>query len=173
MYWTAADTEDEARYLTVILNSESVRRRVEHMQSRGEQGARHFDKLAFTLPIPRFDAGEVVHRDLAAAGVAAETVAAAVLIEENTAFTTARTAIRVALRDDGISGRIDALVDALLGDVGVADRIPLDPPHVDARTRERLLAHAREAQIRLASDPAEAGRLAEVMVIAAENPMPE
>ena len=173
LYWTAADTEDEARYLTVILNSESVRRRVEHMQSRGEQGARHFDKLAFTLPIPRFDAGEVVHRDLAAAGVAAETVAAAVLIEENTAFTTARTAIRVALRDDGISGRIDALVDALLGDVGVADRIPLDPPHVDARTRERLLAHAREAQIRLASDPAEAGRLAEVMVIAAENPMPE
>lgn len=171
LYWTASDTEDEAHYLTAILNSESVRRRVEHMQSRGEQGARHFDKLAFTLPIPRFDTKEALHLNLAAAGATAETVAAGVFIEEGTAFTTARTAVRAALRADGILERIDALVDELLGDAGLADRVPLEASHIDARMREKLLSHAREAQARFANDPAEKGRLAEVMAVITENPI--
>ncbi|MEE4207835.1 MAG: N-6 DNA methylase [Parvularcula sp.] len=173
LYWLAADTEDEAHYLAAILNSESVRGRVAHMQSRGEQGARDIDKLPFTLSIPRFDAHEELHQRLAAAGREAETVAAAVLLEEGIAFTTARTAIRTALRDDGVAGRIDGLVDELLGDAGIADRVPMEPPSIDMRQRERMLTHARAAQERLASDPAEARRLAEVMEVIAENPVAE
>ena len=46
----------EARYLVAILNSETARERVEAYQSRGQWGARDFDKVIFNLPIPRFDA---------------------------------------------------------------------------------------------------------------------
>jgi hypothetical protein len=53
IYWAPVVSEDEGHYLAAILNSENVRARVVHMQSRGEQGARHFDKLMFTLPIRR------------------------------------------------------------------------------------------------------------------------
>lgn len=169
LYWMATESEDEAHYLSALLNSESVRRRIEHMQSRGEQGARHFDKLAFTLPIPKFDAKEPLHKELAVIGAKAEKAAATVSIAEKTSFTTARTAIRQRLRDDGIAGAIDKLVDELLGGAGKADRIGLELPKISAKKREKLLQHAREAQARLAHDPAEARRIAEVMEVMTEN----
>ena len=129
LLWAACETEDEAAYLAAILNAETVRARVEHMQSRGEQGARHFDKLFFTLPIPLFDAADPLHAEIAAAAHEAERAAAKVFIEEGTAFTTARGAIRAALREDGVSGRIDGLVSRLLGDAGLEDRPrPLSAP---------------------------------------------
>jgi hypothetical protein len=43
LYWASVADEDEARYLTAILNSETARSRVAHMQSRGQWGARDFD----------------------------------------------------------------------------------------------------------------------------------
>ena len=52
LYWAVIETENEGHYLSAILNSENARARVAHMQSRGEQGARDFDKLMFTLAIP-------------------------------------------------------------------------------------------------------------------------
>ncbi|TGN67326.1 hypothetical protein E4L95_05325 [Paracoccus liaowanqingii] len=122
LYWCTVASDDEGHYLAALLNSDNVRARIEHMQSRGEQGARHFDKLFFTLPIPRFDSGEVLHMRLAEAGQAAEMAAAQVPIEPETSFITARTAIRAALRDDGTSALVDVLVDELLGDAGLQDR---------------------------------------------------
>jgi antitoxin Phd len=50
-------------------------------------------------------------------------------------------------------------------------RAPVDRPRTEEGRRERLLAHARAAQARLADDPAEARRLAEVMEVVAENPV--
>lgn len=129
LYWAATETEDEAHYLAALLNSESVRSRIAHMQSRGEQGARDFDKLFFTLPIPRFDPANDIHQRLAAAGREAETAAAGVWIDAGTDFVTARTAVREALKANGVSGRIDALVNELLGDAGLQDRArPIGEP---------------------------------------------
>ena len=126
LYWCATETVEEARYLAAILNAEEVRARVEHMQSRGEQGARHFDKLFFTLPIPRFDRTIVAHMALSDAAVEAERVAAGVVLDPAAPFTTKRAAIRDALLTDGIAGRIDALVADLLGRAGIADKaIPI------------------------------------------------
>ena len=42
----------EARYLIAMLNSETTRQRAEHLQSRGQWGARHFDRYMLTLPSP-------------------------------------------------------------------------------------------------------------------------
>lgn len=114
LYWAAA-TEDEALYLVAILNSETARSRVAHMQSRGQWGARDFDKLILGLPIPKFDPKAAVHRQLVAAARRAEEVAAGVPFKEGMHFVRARGIIREALAEDGVSARIDELVARLLG----------------------------------------------------------
>ena len=114
LYWTKAKDEDEARYLLAILNSETARARAEKWQSRGEWGARDFDKVMFNLPIPRFDSQVILHRDLAVCAEHAEKVAVAVPLKEGEYFTRARKRIRDALRANGVADEIDALVERLL-----------------------------------------------------------
>ena len=114
LYWAPAKSLDEARYLISVLNSEAARIRVESLQSRGQWGARDFDKVMWTLPIAEFDPTNPLHTALAAAGHHAETIAAQVPLKEGVHFTTARRQIRTALADDGVSTEIDALVEELL-----------------------------------------------------------
>jgi hypothetical protein len=114
LYWGTVETEDEARYLEAILNSETARARAAVYQSRGQWGARDFDKVMFNLPIPRFDEKQKLHRDLAAAAAEAETIAASVGLPEKVKFQQARKLIREALASAGVSQRIDSLVAKLL-----------------------------------------------------------
>ena len=67
----------------------------------------------FTLPIPRLSEKVALHRDLAAAGRAAEAEAAAVGLDEALPFTRARRLVRKALRASGTAACIDALVARL------------------------------------------------------------
>ena len=113
LYWADVDTRDEARYLSAVLNSETLRATIEDRQARGQWGARHFDKL-LAGAIPPFDAANPLHANIAATGRRAETVAAEVPLKENTYFVTARRQIRTALADDGVAGEIDMLVMELL-----------------------------------------------------------
>jgi hypothetical protein len=113
-YWAAIEDEREAHYLTAILNSDTARERVEHLQSRGQWGARHFDKVMFENVIPQFDPAEALHQDLAAAAALAEEVAAEVDVAA-VGFIRARRLIRESLSINGISGRIDQMVSSLLG----------------------------------------------------------
>jgi len=83
-------------------------------QSRGQWGARHFDKVVFNLPIPRYDAKIKLHRDLADAAAKAERVAAAVALPEGVKFQRARSLVRAALQEAGLAAAIDALVARLL-----------------------------------------------------------
>ena len=101
--------------MIAILNSETARQRAEHLQARGQWGARHFDRYMLTLPIPRFDAQDALHLELAAQALRAEEVASAVNLEEGMYFVKARGEIRTALAADGVAGRIDRLVAQLLG----------------------------------------------------------
>lgn len=114
LYWAVAQKPDEARYLMAILNSETARKRIAHLQSRGQWGARDFDKVMFEQPIPRFDPKVSLHRELAGAAVEAERVAAAVPLKEGTHFVRARRMIREALKEVGVADRIDQLVAKLL-----------------------------------------------------------
>ena len=113
LYW-AAFGEDEARYLEAILNSEKARELVAHLQSRGQWGARDFDKVMFQLPIPMFDSTDPVHRQLTQAAEHAEAVAAAVSIPKGHPFVAARQIIRRALTKDGVDSTINGLVGELL-----------------------------------------------------------
>jgi hypothetical protein len=114
LYWSAPATGKEARYLTALLNSETARQRGESLQSRGQWGARDFDKVMFNLPIPRFDEDNPLHNDIAGAAREAETIAARVPLPENIKFQPARGLIRAALTEAGVAQRIDALVARLL-----------------------------------------------------------
>ena len=113
-YWAEVSTISEGRYLTAIFNSETARARVAARQSRGQWGARHFDKVMLELPIPRFDPQLRLHQDLSAVAEEAERLAATVELRDGMHFVTARRAIRNALAAAGIAQRIDALVDELL-----------------------------------------------------------
>ncbi|NQW20446.1 MAG: hypothetical protein HQ477_06950, partial [Chloroflexi bacterium] len=115
LYWGAISTRNEAEYLLAILNSETARKRVEHLQSRGQWGARHFDKVVLSLAIPVFNPKIRLHKDLASAAKNAEAVAASVSLDEGINFVSARRRIREALHDAEVGVHIDELVSRLLG----------------------------------------------------------
>ena len=115
LYWAAVFTLEEARYLTAVLNSETARALTEPLQSRGQWGARDIHKWILTLPIPRFDAQEPLHLELAALAAEVERVAAHVEIKEGASFIKVRRDVRGALATDGVAARINARVAQLLG----------------------------------------------------------
>ncbi|MFN8925568.1 MAG: hypothetical protein ACK5WM_08435, partial [Rhodospirillales bacterium] len=114
LYWSNFSDVREARFLSAFFNSEVVRGRSEMFQSRGQFGARDFDKVMFNLPIPRFDPDDGLHTDLAACAAEAEGVAAAVPLAEGVRFQAARRLVREALADAGVAARIEGLVTRLL-----------------------------------------------------------
>ena len=114
LYWTAPASEEEAHYLAAILNSETARSRAEQYQARGQFGARHFDKVMFNLPIPRFDVKNKLHRAISDAGVRAEDAAKQIELIEGEKFQRARKRVRDNLAELGISAEIDKLVEKLL-----------------------------------------------------------
>ncbi len=138
LYWASIATLDEAGFLTAILNSDSARIRIAHLQSRGEQGARDFDKLFFTLPIPRFDPKDDLHQRLAQAAARAEKVAGAVSLDLDRPFTRSRSLIRQALADAGVSAEIDGLVEELLGPDGNASTAPRLPRDKAAQRNSKM-----------------------------------
>jgi hypothetical protein len=114
LYWTDLTSVDEGRYLEAILNSETARKAVASSQSRGQWGARHFDKLMLELPIPAYLAGDALHAELVAAAQRAEDVAASVAMPPAVNFIRARGLVRAALERDGIAATVDRLVARLL-----------------------------------------------------------
>ncbi|MGO9699553.1 MAG: hypothetical protein ACLPX7_09850 [Xanthobacteraceae bacterium] len=125
LYWASPRSESEGFYLAAILNSETSRARVAATQARGQWGARHFDKVMFTLPIPPFDASQPLHTELAAAASEAERIAAAFDLPGAVKFQRARRLIRDALTESGLAPHIDDLVARLL------DQSPIDLDSVD------------------------------------------
>lgn len=118
LYWVPVSSNAEAHYLTAVLNSETARALVQDQQARGQWGARHFDKIMLSLPIPSYDASNPLQQELAKAVAHAEKVAASVPLKEETHFVSARRLIRKALQEDGVAHRIDGLVAELLGGKG-------------------------------------------------------
>jgi hypothetical protein len=153
LYWAGVGTLGEAQYLEAIFNSETVRSRIGRLQARGEQGARHFDKLFFTLPIPRFDSSDL-HQRLSEAALRAEKIAAAVSIDISQTFTRSRALIRQALADAGVSAEIDDLVEQLLG----PDETVSTAPRLlrrNAVARNRMMEQARDWIAQHRDEPSE------------------
>lgn len=130
LYYLAVNDIAEGRYLTAILNSETVRGAAEQWQSEGQWGKRDFDKAVFNLPIPLFNANNQLHRDLAEAASRAESVAATVELKEGEHFTRSRKRIRLTLIENGVAGEIEKMVSKLI-DVSPAATVAPDTDTVD------------------------------------------
>lgn len=63
VYWAQVETEDEAIYLTGLLNSEAIGSIIEDFQPRGAFGKRHIHKLPFGVT-PPFDPDQAGHQDV-------------------------------------------------------------------------------------------------------------
>ncbi|WP_187414952.1 N-6 DNA methylase [Nonomuraea sp. PA05] len=113
LYWAAAHSLDEARFLTAILNSNTLTMAVRPYQARGEHNPRDFDKYVFRIPIPSYDPENDLHQGIVRLAVKAETVAQGTALPSGR-FEALRKRIRDALMDDGVGGEIDAAVQTLL-----------------------------------------------------------
>lgn len=82
-------------------------------QSRGQWGARDFDKLLANA-IPQFESSSSIHRDLASAAAKAEQLASSIDIPERLHFTRARQLIRKSLNDAGLWDQIEKLAETAL-----------------------------------------------------------
>lgn len=114
LYWAAASTIGEARYLTAILNSDVLTQLVRPLQARGEHNPRDFDKYIFQLPIPLYDPGNPEHRQLAELAERAEKATAVLELPPGVSFQAQRRRIREALSRSGLGGEINNLTSALL-----------------------------------------------------------
>ena len=113
-YWASAKSLSEAQYLVGVLNAETCRERIADKQSKGQGGARDFDKLIWELPIPEYDGRNTLHQRIAALAGECEALAATVPLDADAYFTTQRRAIRDALAAAGLMQRLDRLVAELL-----------------------------------------------------------
>jgi len=67
-YWMETDDENEAYYLSSVLNSPIIDELIKPMQSRGTFGERDIHKKPLELPIPKFDPDDPIHKRLAQIG---------------------------------------------------------------------------------------------------------
>ena len=63
------DSEDEAFYLSSILNSTTLDKMIKPLQSAGSFGPRHIMKIPLTFPIPKFDINNIDHVKLVKLGI--------------------------------------------------------------------------------------------------------
>lgn len=118
LYWAPVTSRSEGRYLVGILNSEAMRAAVAPMQSVGLFGTRDIDKLVFRVPFPAYDPGTDEHRAIVDLVEEAERVATEVDIA-GVRFPQARARVRDAVRESGVSDRLEALIEAVLPTVSI------------------------------------------------------
>lgn len=114
LYWATVANADEARFLTAILNSETLLLLIRPLQARGEHNPRDFDKYVFQAPIPLYDPDDPEHRDLVALAEHAEAVAAGVDVSTGGSFQAQRRRVRQALAASTTGAQIEAAVTTLL-----------------------------------------------------------
>jgi hypothetical protein len=115
LYWMGTTSQDEARYLTALLNAPALGELVRPYQSVGAFGPRDFDKYVWYVPVPEFDPSDERHRHLVGLAEEGEAVATGLKLPEGIGFQRARKLIRHALEDLGTAEAIDAEFRALLG----------------------------------------------------------
>ena len=119
-FWVACFNHDEASYLLSIINSDALYAGIEPLMAKGQFGARHVQKHLWKLPIPKYDEGVALHRDLAEAGKATAAGVQAVLANlrekrgDKLTVTIARREIRNWLRNSKEGKTVERLVGELL-----------------------------------------------------------
>ena len=72
LYQTVCQSEDEARYILALINSNALAAATAPFMPKGLYGPRHFEKHGWKLPIPRYDPSDPLHTKLGELGGTAE-----------------------------------------------------------------------------------------------------
>ena len=72
LYQTVCQSEDEARYVLALINSNALGVATAPFMPKGLYGPRHFEKHGWKLPIPRYDPSDPLHTKLGELGATAE-----------------------------------------------------------------------------------------------------
>jgi hypothetical protein len=121
LYWSPAQSVDEARYLCAVLNSQALADAIVDLQARGQHNPRDFDKHVFAFPFPEFNRDYEIHLRLANLGARAERIASTVMLDDGWQFQKARRIIREALREEGVARDIDLAVEELVAVTSAPD----------------------------------------------------
>lgn len=113
LYWATTATAEEADFVVVVLNSNTLTRLVAPLQARGEHNPRDFDKYIFQIPIPLFDPDNEQHAELIRLAREAEVTVGALEVLP-VSFQAQRRHIRQALDTAGLNTAIDVAVEAIL-----------------------------------------------------------
>jgi hypothetical protein len=117
LFFLDTDSQEEAQYLSAVLNSPAVDQAIKPLQSRGDFGPRDICMKIWALPIPTYDATNSAHKNLAALGTECSR-ASEIFMESLPTKTRAgslgrlRTMIRENLRDP--ISEIDSIVRDIL-----------------------------------------------------------
>ena len=113
LYYFNAASVGEAGYLTALLNAPSLSRAFQEARTSGRDFHQHPWR---TIPIPRYDAGNEVHRELARLCNRAERVATSWISQQTTRHgqVAASSRIRSLLDEQGIFAAIDRAAAAIL-----------------------------------------------------------
>ena len=123
LYWVKCETLEEAHYLAVIINSDTLEQAVQKFMPKGQFGARDLHKHLWRLPIPTYDSNNTLHTDLAALGSQLATEAATHLAtirttraanNKPTTITVARRELRQWLSTHPSAQQVENLVAKLL-----------------------------------------------------------
>ncbi|MGW3755141.1 N-6 DNA methylase [Streptomyces sp. NPDC005134] len=115
LYWGAASSVEEARFIVAILNSDTLTARVRPLQARGEHNPRHFDKYVWQVPIPLYDPDDSDHQILAGLAAEAETLVGTLDLSGGKSFEVLRRRVREALAASDVGRGIEAVVQRVLG----------------------------------------------------------
>ncbi|MBK7093486.1 MAG: N-6 DNA methylase [bacterium] len=115
LYRADFQSEEEADFLTGILNSNPVNELIKPFQSMGLQGERHVHKKVLELPIPLYKSIDKLHVRLAELSKEAHRSAAAFVVTATLQKSLARQ--RAAMRNHlkGTMDEIDVIVEKILG----------------------------------------------------------
>ena len=72
LYQTVCQSEDEARYVLALINSNALAAATAPFMPKGLYGPRHFEKHGWKLPIPRYNPSDLLHIRLSKLGKTAE-----------------------------------------------------------------------------------------------------
>ncbi len=72
LYQTICQSEEEAHYVLAVINSDKLAAAATTFMTKGQYGARDFEKHGWKLAIPRYDASDPLHVRLSELGAVAE-----------------------------------------------------------------------------------------------------
>lgn len=143
LYWAPVTTVGEGRYLTGILNSQTLLKRVTPLQNVGLFGPRDFDKNVFYVAFGPYDPGNGDHHALVTLVEQAEQIAQQASL--GASFQATRANVRTALAEAGLVGKIEAAVNAILPFVAdqpddAVDEALVAKPELDGTSEARRAA---------------------------------